>query len=423
MKKYDLIVVGGGFAGFGAAVCAAREGVKTLLIEKSNALSGAANTSLVLPFMPFKTTIGKDENGKAIQKSLSAGIFSELLNELKIADSLSELCFDNEYLKLLMNRMATKAGVELLFNATVTGAKRESNAIESVTVFSRGNTQEFTADYFIDSTGDANLVAMSGFPFKVGRESDGLCQPMTACFRVANVDTQRVWESQCNGKIDRLYCQFKAEGKIKNPREDVLIFRTLLPNTLHFNTTRIIKLDPTDMFAVTKAEIEAKEQIYEMFDFLKNNIPGFENSRIISTASEIGIRESRMIDGEYTLTGKEIIKCAKFSDSIATGNYDVDIHNPEGEGTSHYYFPAGEYYEIPYRTLIPKNSENLLVAGRCISVDHEAQASIRIMPIVCTLGQAAGTAVAIAKRENINISKINISALQETLIKNGAVIH
>ncbi len=354
MEKYDLIVVGGGFAGFGAAVCAAREGVKTLLIEKSNALSGAANTSLILSFMPFETTVGKDENGKTIKKRLSAEIFSELLNKLKAADSLSNLCCDNEYLKLLMNRMAIKAGVELLFNATVTAAKREANAIKSLTVFSRGNTDEFAADYFIDSTGDANLAAISGFPFNVGRESDGLCQPMTACFKLINVDYQQVWKSQVSGETDRLYRQFKADGKIKNLREDVLIFRTLPENTLHFNTTRTVKLNPTDMFAVTKAEIEAGEQIYEMFNFLKNNISGFENSHIISTASEIGIRESRMIEGEYTLTGNEIIKCARFSDSIATGNYDVDIHNPEGEGTSHYYFPLGEYYEIPYRTLIPK---------------------------------------------------------------------
>ena len=422
MNKYDLIVVGGGFAGCGAAVASAREGLKVLLIERTNALSGAANSNLVMPFMPYRTSM-VDENGGKYYKYLSRGIFEEVVERLTDAGRSDKFNFDNEYLKLVLNRMAIDAGVNLLFNATVISAVREGDRVKSVTVYGKGKTYELEADYFIDATGDANLIAMTGFPFRVGREQDSLCQPMTLCFRVAGVNEKEFFELYRKGAINERYKALKAEGKIRNPREDVLVFRVLTDGMLHFNTTRVVKLDPTDIFAVTKAEIEAREQVYEMLDFLKSEFECFKNAHIASTAVEIGTRESRMIDGEYTIRGNELKTCPRYDDSIAVGNYDIDIHNPEGSGTSHYYFPQGEYYEIPYRTLIPKNAENLLVAGRCISADHEAQASIRIMPIVCTLGQAAGTAIAIAKRDKTNVKSVNIPELQQKLIDNGAVIH
>ena len=160
----------------------------------------------------------------------------------------------------------------------------------------------------------------------------------------------------------------------------------------------------------------------ELYLFMKNNIPGFENSRLLMTASEIGIRESRMIEGEYILTGEDLKACRKFDDAIALGNYDIDIHNPEGSGTSHYFFKDGEFYTIPYRSLIPKDSENLLAAGRNISVDHYAQASIRIMPIVCCIGEAAGAAAAIAAENKCGVRDINIEELKNSLRKNGARI-
>ena len=423
MKKYELIVVGGGFAGFGAAVAAAREGVKTLLIERTNALSGAANTGLVMPFMPYRAVMGQDENDKSIYKYLSEGIFKEIVDKLREAGRTNEngTRFDNEYLKLIMNRMAIESGVELLFNATVCGAVREGNRVKSVTVVGRGQTLELEADYFIDASGDANLIAMTGFPFRVGREGDNLCQPMTLCFRIAGVDVDGFYKIYRTEMQER-YQEWQRKGKIRNPRENILPFHTLIDGVLHLNTTRIVKLDPTDMFDVTKAEIEAREQVFEMLEFFKT-FDCCKNAQVVSSACEIGTRESRMVDGEYTLTGQDLLSLCRFDDSIALGNYDIDIHNPEGSGTSHHYFGQGEFYEIPYRSLIPKNSENLLVAGRCVSCDHEAQASIRIMPIVCTLGQAAGSAVAVAKQDNCKVKEVDIKKLQKILVDNKAAIH
>ena len=365
-----------------------------------------------MPFMPYRTRL---ENGELYY--LSRGIFAETVKRLNGTVDR----FKDEYLKLVLNRMAIESGVELLFDTTVVSAEKNGNDIRSIKIFGKGTEFVLEADYFIDATGDANLAAMAGFPFRLGRDGDSLCQPMALCFRVANVDTEMF--SKEKPEINNLYKRLKAEGKISNPREDVLVFNTLIGGLMHFNTTRIVKLDPTNIFDVTRAEIEAREQVFEMMDFLKSNFECFKNSELISTAMEIGVRESRMIIGEYTITGEELKTCPRYEDSIAVGNYDIDIHNPEGSGTSHYYFPAGKYYEIPYRVLVPKGSDNLLVAGRCVSADHEAQASVRIMPIVCCLGEAAGTAVAVARGNGSNVKNVDIKAVQERLIANGACIH
>lgn len=423
MKKYDIMVAGGGFAGTAAAIAAARRGAKVILADKSNCLGGAACNALVQPFMPYKTLV----NGKRIK--LCEGIFGEITNELKKMDneyecdneSNSNVLFNEEYLKVILNRMAIKAGVDLLFHSYITGVKTQGKKIVSVTLSTKSGNIDVEADYFIDATGDADIAYMSGYGCRLGREEDNLCQPMTLCFRLANVDV-KTYQKLPAGYINNLYKKFQKEGRIKNIREDVLIFKNPVEGVLHFNSTRIVKRNPVDVFDVTKAEIEAREQVMELYLFMKNNIPGFENSRLLMTASEIGIRESRMIEGEYILTGEDLKACRKFDDAIALGNYDIDIHNPEGSGTSHYFFKDGEFYTIPYRSLIPKDSENLLAAGRNISVDHYAQASIRIMPIVCCIGEAAGAAAAIAAENKCGVRDINIEELKNSLRKNGARI-
>ncbi len=188
-------------------------------------------------------------------------------------------------------------------------------------------------------------------------------------------------------------------------------------------TTRVVKLNPTDAYDVTKAEICAREQIFEMYNFLRTNFEEFKESVLLSSGMQIGVRESRMIVGEHTLTQEELVNCTKFEDSIAVCNYDIDIHSPDGSGTSHYYFKPGQYYTIPYRCLIPKNAENLLVAGRCISATHEAQASIRIMPTCCTIGEAAGIAATVAIDDAARVRDIKIDKLQKLLLENGAKIY
>ena len=414
-KTWDLIVVGGGLTGVAAAVSARRQGLEVLLIEKAGFLGGAPGTLLINPFMPYSTTV----DGKRFE--LSRGFFSELRRLLKEVGGYEDGREDihEEYLKLALDRLVLKEGVQPLLHATLCGVEKEGETIKAVRVVIKAGILTFKGRCFIDSTGDADLAVMAGCPYHLGRP-DGLCQPMTLCFRIGNVDIPTFQKNR--QAMQEKYKQFQAEGKIKNPRENVLIFNTLVDGVLHFNTTRVVKHDPTDPFDVTEAEMIAREQMFEMYDFLKNNCPGFEHSQLLYSAGEIGARESRMIDGEYLLTETDLRDCVKFEDAIAAGNYDIDIHNPEGTGTSHYYFPAGTWYTIPYRSLQPKNADNLLVAGRCISSTHEAQASYRVMPIVTTLGQAAGTAAAVAVKAGVGVKEIDVKALQDILTENGAFI-
>lgn len=417
-KSYDLIVVGGGFAGVCAAMEAARHGRKTLLVEKFNCLGGAAVSCLVMPFMTYWASDPKTE----AKKYLTGDLFLQIVEKLKEYGAImtNEKTFSEEPLKLILTRMCREYGVELLLNTTVVGAKVEQGRILSLQAWGKSRMLELTAEHYIDATGDAELSVLAGCGYQLGREADNLCQPMTLCFRVAGVNRQKYLESR--SLINPLYQEYRQKGLINNPREDVLLFRTLQDDVLHFNTTRIVKHDPTDPISVTHAEIQAREQVYEILEFLKKNIPGFENAYIQATALQIGIRESRLVEGEYKLTGQEIRGLCRFPDAIAVANYDIDIHSPDGTGTSHYYFAKDEWYEIPYRCLIPKACENLLVTGRCISSDHEAQASYRIMPFCAELGQAAGAAVSLAQKTGKTLRTVNVAQLQNILRTEGYVI-
>ena len=414
MKKYDLAVIGGGFAGVAAALAAARGGAKVLIVEKSNCLGGAAVNCLVNPFMRYWTEM----DGKRVD--LSAGIFKEIHDRLEHHNAMSKESFLEEELKYILNEMVAEANIDLLFHAYIFKVEKCDEHIASIVVATKSGEMHVEANYFIDATGDAQLAYLANCPTVLGRESDHLCQPMTLCFRLGNVDVERFYASREKLKI--AHEQSLAAGELINPRENVLVFKTPIHNVLHFNTTRVVKKNPTSPEEVTEAEVLARRQVYEIYDFMKKHADGLEDSFLMMTAAEIGVRESRMIVGDYVLTEQDCRNCVKFEDAIAACNYDIDIHNPEGTGTSHYLFPMGEYYTIPYRSLIPKGVSNMLVAGRCISSDHGAQASYRIMPVVCCIGEAAGSAVGLAVKQNCTVREVNVKELQNELKSNRAYI-
>lgn len=415
MKRYDVTVIGGGFAGVAAAIAAAREGCKVTLLEKGNSLGGAAVNGLVNPFMRNSTKI----NGELTE--LAQGLFEEIKGRLNEHNALvGGKIFHEEELKFILNDMMREENIDVLFHAYISEVNKNGNKVESVRISTIGGYVDICSDYYIDATGDAQVAYLAGCPTTLGREPDHLCQPMTLCFRVGNADVERFFESK--DRLNKLYKEALAKGEFINPREDILVFKTPIPNVLHFNTTRVVKLDPTSVYDVSKAEMIARDQVREVYEFMKKNGEGLENSFLMMTAAEIGVRESRMIVGEYVLTEKDCRAFTKFEDGIATCNYDIDIHNPEGSGTSHYYFPEGEYYTIPYRSLIPKEASNLLVAGRCISSDHGAQASYRIMPVVCCIGEAAGVAASLAVKGACDVRDIAVDELQRILRSKGAYI-
>lgn len=415
MKKFDVLVAGGGFAGTAAAISAARGGKKVMLFDKFNAPGGAAAVNLVTPFMPY-WTINKERNKR---EYLTGGIFSEIVGKLRELGAMEgDDKFSDEYLKLVLNRMIKEAGVTVLYHAYLKDVEKEGKSIKSVTLSALGQDIKIAADTFIDATGDGVLSYLAGCSFMLGRKGDNLCQPMTLCFRAANVDVGRFYAEM--PEMQKLYKEKQSSGEIRNPRENILTFVVPAKGIIHFNTTRVVKLNPTDPFDVTEAEFAAREQVFELFDLLKASFSSMKDADLIMTAAGIGVRESRMIEGEHILTANDLKECTKFPDSVARGNYDIDIHNPEGTGTSHYYFAPGEYYTIPYRSLTVKDADNLLVAGRCISADHEAQASIRIMPICASTGEAAGIAASLAPGGKVK--EVDIKALRERLTASGALI-
>ena len=308
----------------------------------------------------------------------------------------------------------------MLFHAYIFKAYKSDEKITSIIVASKNGELKIEADYFIDATGDAQVAYLANCPTTLGRESDNLCQPMTLCFRLGNVDVEKFYATK--DKLQAEYAKSLEAGEFLNPRENILVFRTLINNVLHFNTTRVVKKNPVSPEEVTEAEILARKQVYEIYEFMKKHADGLENSFLMMTAAEIGVRESRMIIGDYVLTESDCKDCTKFEDAIAACNYDIDIHNPEGSGTSHYFFPVGEYYTIPYRSLIPKGVSNMLVAGRCISSDHGAQASYRIMPVVCSIGEAAGSAISLVVKNKTSVREVDVKERQKVLKNNGAFI-
>ena len=408
MKRYDLVVLGGGISGVAAATAAARDGLSVLLIEKYGCLGGAMSQSQVYPFM------GSSLKGSNPTRYLSAGLFLEMKARRAKYNDLSP-----EVYKFVFDDMLTEAGVDVLFHTTVYAAVCEERKITAVKATSRGKKLEIFADYFIDASGDGELIAMAGCEFVVGRESDGYCQPMTTCFRLSGVDVDKFYENE--EYLNERYREYQAEGKISNPRENLLFFRGLGDGMLHLNTTRVIKHDPTDPFELSRAEIAARRQVYEMVEFFREVAPEiFKNASIAHIACHIGIRESRKLVGEHVLTSEELRSCVDFPDTIALGNYDIDIHNPTGAGTYIYTFSNGNYYKIPYRSLLPKEYDNMLVAGRCLSADHEAHSAVRILPICACMGEAAGVARAMCKNNGTNTHTLDTSALRARLKEKGA---
>ena len=277
MKKYDLAVIGGGFAGVAAALAAARGGAKVLIVEKSNCLGGAAVNCLVNPFMPFYTEI----DGKRVD--LSTGIFKEICDGLESRQALSKRSFLEEELKYILNEMVIEANIDLLFHAYIYAVEKNDKEISLIKVATKSGTMCIEANYFIDATGDAQLAYLAECPTVLGREPDHLCQPMTLCFRVGNVDVEKFYASRERLKI--AHAQSLAAGELTNPRENILVFKTPIHNVLHFNTTRVVKKDPTSPEEVTEAEVLARQQVYEIYEFMKKHADGLEDSFLMMTAA------------------------------------------------------------------------------------------------------------------------------------------
>lgn len=413
MKTYncDVMVGGGGPGGICAAVSAARNGADTLLVERYCYLGGMATAGLVFPFMT------RFAGGKRIID----GVFQEIIERLDAKGGYGgqdrPYMFNAELLKIVADEICLDSGVRLLLHTSVISSKMADGRIEEVVISNKSGEASAKAAMYIDATGDADLAYLSGAPCEKGRASDGLTQPMTLNFRMANVDIDRMPDHKT---IDELYLKARAEGRVDCPRNDVLLFAAMRPREVHFNTTRIICRDGTNAEDLTQAEIDSRRQMMQIVKWIKSDVPGFENAYLQTSAEQIGIRESRRVMGEYVMTAEDIRTARKFEDCIARGSYPVDIHDPKGGGTQMESLKPGESYDIPYRSIVPKAIDNLLIAGRPISSTHEAHSATRIMPIAAAIGEAAGAAAALCVKQGTIPRKLAYADLRQVLLSQGA---
>ena len=326
---------------------------------------------------------------------LNRGLFAEFIRRMneyartdggdKVIFKRGIVTFNEEFLKIVLDDMTDYYGVKVLFHAAVCDAEVSEGKIGSIKVVGSFGVETLQARYFVDATGDAVLSLLAFY------KND-------------------------HAAVNALWAEKLAAGKLVNPRENILTFRHTTDSVLHLNSTRVL-LSPVSASERSAAEKEGRRQMLELYRFLVANAPSCRNATLLSSACEIGVRESRMIKGLYTLTRDDVVACRKFGDAVAAGNYDIDIHSPDGSGTSHYWVPDGEFYTIPYRSLVASGFDNLMVAGRCISSDHEAQASYRIMPIVASIGEGGGAALACAAEKAKALPEITAEEVRAAIDK------
>ncbi len=390
VKKVDVVVCGGGPAGLAAAIAAARNGAQTLLIEQLNCLGGMATAGLVGPFMP---TAG--ENG---------GIYKELLDRLKKNKGAEGRSFDVESLKYFAQIMCEEAGVKFLLHTFVCGVVREKNHIKALIVANKFGLQAIAAKIVIDATGDGDAAFLAGAKYEKG-DRDGKCQPTTMMFHIRGIDETRIPPGNEIAEKAKLA---RSRGEITLPDYVNYIWgsngSTIRNGEKSFNLDMTTGIDGTNPETLTQAEIEGRKSVWECLRFIRKYIPGAENAYISKTPLLYGIRETRRISGKYFLTEDDVLKARKFKDGIAKGSFFIDLHGPHIQNkdwVKSHRVPQGDWYEIPYPCLLPKDIDNLFTAGRCISSDRGSNGSLRIMPTCRATGQAAGTAAAMAIKENV----------------------
>lgn len=441
----DTVVIGGGTTGIAAAIASARNGARTMLIEACGYLGGTA--TVVPSWMGFHAC-----DGTPVVK----GIPLELLVALQTRGGATPLYPDpicgsmaavnTHWWKIVADEQISRAGVQLLLHTRFVGVEKDGRCITCVYLFGGEGLLAVDCKYVIDCT-DTGIVAMeSGEKMTRGRTGDGKVQVSSWTFDIGNIDFPALAayftaypddlrpfplldatahirdilnrEGFVMGAFGRLVAQAKKDG-MRLPRNNMP--GVIFPAAGKFVTvaSRVENVDPADSPAYTRAEREGAAQVEIWLEFLKKYVPGFEHCTLSGTYGSIGIRETNHLAGVHLLTAEDLLTGRRFDDAIALGGYHLDIHSPDHDGIETRFPPI---YTIPYRSLLPLNTANLLVAGRAISATHEAQASTRVIPISMAEGEAAGTAAALGVASGVMAEEVSVAELQKTLIAAGALI-
>ncbi|MDY6073078.1 MAG: FAD-dependent oxidoreductase [Eubacteriales bacterium] len=418
LDEVDVLVLGAGPAGVSAAICAAREGMRTMLIEQSGDVGGVATTGLMSHWT------GNTKGGfyeEILQKT------SELNDENSSMNGCPRQIINPESLKTHLLEMLVEAGIVLRLYSFASVPIVHDNIIKGVILESKAGRQAALAKIVIDSTGDGDIAARAGVPYFKGREEDGLMQPVTIMFKVAGVDTDRSvfpGSFEENPLIPAGPIQDVGKANLPFPAGHVLLYRTSLPGIVTCNMTNCTDIDGTNPADLTKATLFCRRQMNKIISFLRKFVPGFENCYLISSASIIGVRETRHFYGEATITKDDIFSARVFEDwAITKAYFNFDVHNLTGNGLDktgvQKHFSQKNGYTIPYGCLVPKKIDNLLLAGRDICGTHIAHSNFRVMPICANMGQAAGVAASLCVKMNVLPRELNVKHLQKRLIDLG----
>lgn len=430
-REVDVLVVGGGIAGVGAAILSARNGMDTLIIEQQGCLGGLVTLGLVDYLAGYPEGVGK-----------------ELLENLQKEGGLGthRIC-DPEKTKYVLEQMVLESGAKILYWTYAIASIVENNVLKGVVVQNKSGREAITAKVTVDCSGDGDVATYSGAPFEVGggRKYEGYNQAVSLNFVLGNVDLRAFEPKQFYSTI-----QMKMEEAAEKGELPQLVERGYLGplergcdiGEVYVCTAHSRKCHATDAGDLTRIVVEQREQIQQLIKFYRKYVVGFEDCWLSYTAPLLGVRESRRIIGEYIFTAEDLVSARKFPDAIARDTHGFDIHNPtaqlphikhthlkepkepavcfpDKEGGYRAYLKPGEYYEIPYRCLVPLKVENLLVAGRCISATFEAQAGTRLILTCLTMGQAAGTAAALAIKDRVTPRKVDVALLRDRLVEQG----
>ncbi len=459
MKQiYDVIVMGGGPAGIMAALACGKLGVSTLLIEKNGFLGGAATASVLGPISPFHYKDEQVINGipqefmdRLVQEDGSTG-HMKTLDPYGSGDSLG--FYDREKYKYVAAEMLCEMGVEILYHSMLESVDCQDYQVTGLTVISKGGDRmHFQCHVIVDATGDGDVAVRAGENYVLGDERDHKMSPSSAMFEMANVDTDKVFRYIQENPEDfeflsdivpmrefsprfrqhyfvgqgfkKLVKQAVDAGELVFGRDSVIVLNGIHPGSMHFNATRTCGYNETNVTERTLCELDGRRQINSVSEFMIKYVPGFENAYVSVTNSEIGVPETRHTEGCYTLTGQDAYEGRKFEDVVSRGYFPIDLHNPDGKegyGNGGVWKVPKDTFDIPYRCLVPRHIDGIVLAGRCISGTSEAHGSYRTQGGIMGIGQAAGVAAALCAKNGVQPREQDYKEIQETLIGLGASV-
>jgi hypothetical protein len=418
----DVLVSGGGMAGAVAAVAAARAGALTLLVERWGFLGGSATAGAVGQFVGWETGSGR---------RVVAGIAEEVVQRLvakgatpghtsftmSTGHRMDQVPYDPEVLKLVLDEMVGEASVRTLFHASILAVRCEDRRIVEVSLLTKAGPVVVRPRVVIDSSGDLDVLARAGARF-LPRGDDETLQPATMMFRFGPIDFERL-EALSTQQLQALARQGAASGALAR----AALHHSRISGTKDgwFNISRV-SVDATDPFALSAAEMEGRRQAFSAAAYLKAHVPGCENGQLVALAAQLGIRETRRIHGRHVLSADELRAATRYPDSIAEAAYPIDIHPAQGTGLGFETFAEDHSYAIPLRCLVPLDFDNVLVAGRGISVTHEAHGATRVMPTTMAIGQAAGIAAATLARPAVGGEPSLADRVRQRLRDDGACL-